>query len=208
MRCHLFSSRFDGPAATLISRARAPFISSYACSSYNSSRPCSKRSSYLEAPTRYFSFRWFMVCLLVESIPTISVSERSLKDIFNFPDNIKLLIFLAINSNGCWWMKNFDNNTMEHVCGWLSFTYSSIKRVHSSTYSLLAFPESSINKFLFSFMASSYVEQTTCCRTMMENFSQFLISVDVCLAILWIVILLVFSFGLHSLDVELNLWNF
>ena len=44
MRHHPFASRFNGPAAPLISRAilyiRAPFISSYAYSSYNSSGPC------------------------------------------------------------------------------------------------------------------------------------------------------------------------
>ena len=43
---------------------------------------------------------------------------------------------------------------------------------------------------------------------MMEKFLQFLISVDVGLVILWIVALLVFSFGLESFDVGLNLWNF
>ena len=45
MRRHTFASRFDGSAALLISHAvlhiRSPFISSYAYSSYNSSRPCS-----------------------------------------------------------------------------------------------------------------------------------------------------------------------
>ena len=39
-----------------------------------------------------------MVCLLVESIPTLSGSERGLKTAFTFPDNIKLLNFLAITS--------------------------------------------------------------------------------------------------------------
>ena len=46
MRHNPFASRFNGPAVPLISRAilyiRGPFISSYAYSSYNSSRPGSK----------------------------------------------------------------------------------------------------------------------------------------------------------------------
>ena len=61
MRRHTFAPRFDGPAAPLISRAtlyiRAPFISSYAYSSYNSSGPCIKRSSYFEAPTGCLSLK-------------------------------------------------------------------------------------------------------------------------------------------------------
>ena len=46
-----------------------------------------------------------MVCLLVGSIPALSVSERSLKAAFIFPDNIKLLKFLAISSGhvGLFW---------------------------------------------------------------------------------------------------------
>ena len=109
MRHHPFSSRFDEPAAPLISRTvlyiRAPFISSYAYFSFNSSGSCSKRSSYFEAHTGCFSLRKSMVCLLVGSIPALSVSERSLKAAFIFPDNIKLLKFLAISSGhvGLFW---------------------------------------------------------------------------------------------------------
>ena len=71
------------------------------------------------------------------------------------------------------------------------------KRVQPSIYSLLTIPEGSINKFLFHFVASSYVEETTCCRSMMERCPQIFISVDGCTVVLWIVILLVFSLGLH-----------
>ena len=65
MRRHTFASRFDGSAAPLISRAilyiRSPFISPYAYSSYESSRTCSKRSSYSGAPTGCFSLRRSMI---------------------------------------------------------------------------------------------------------------------------------------------------
>ena len=47
--------------------------------SYNSFGWCSKRSSYVGAPTGCFSLRRSMVCLLVGSIAALSVSERSLK---------------------------------------------------------------------------------------------------------------------------------
>ena len=63
---------------------------------------------------------------------------------------------------------------------WLSFTHSSIKRLHSSVYSLPAFPEGSINKFLFRFIFPSCVEETTCCRSIMERFPKIFISVDGC----------------------------
>ena len=47
MRRHPSASRFDWPAGPLISRAmlyiKAPFISLYAYSSYNSSGQCSKK---------------------------------------------------------------------------------------------------------------------------------------------------------------------
>ena len=89
MRRHPFPSKFDGPAAPLISRAilyiRAPFISSYAYSSYNSPGPCSKRSSNFGTPTGCFSLRRSMVCVVVGSIPALSVSERSLNAAFTFP---------------------------------------------------------------------------------------------------------------------------
>ena len=102
VRIHPFTSRFDGPGAPLISHAilyfRASFISSYTYSSYNSAGPCSKRSSYFGAPTGCFSLRRLMVSLLVRSIPALSASERSLKAAFTFPDNLKLLTFLAITS--------------------------------------------------------------------------------------------------------------
>ena len=88
---------------------------------------------------------------------------------------------------------SFDRNTLE-----LTVIYPfSIKRVYSSIFSLPAFPEVSINKFLFHFMASSYVEETTCCKSVMERFPQIFVSVDGCTVILWIFILLVFSLGLH-----------
>ena len=80
---------------------------------------------------------------------------------------------------------------------------TSIKWVHSSIYFLSAFPESSINKFLLHFMTSSYIEDTTCCRSMMEKFSHALkktfITMDGCTVILCTVILysLVFSIVLH-----------
>ena len=94
---HPFSSRFDGPAAPLISRAilyiKAPFIFFYAYSSYNSSGPCSKRSSYFEASTGCFSLKRAMVCLVVGSIPALSVYEGSLKAAFAFPYSKKLLNF-------------------------------------------------------------------------------------------------------------------
>ena len=102
MQRHPFASRFDGPAAPLISHAiiyiRAPFIASYAYSSYNSSGLGSKRSLYFGAPTGCFSLKRSMFCLLVGSIQAPSVSERSLEAAFTFPDNIKLLNFLAISS--------------------------------------------------------------------------------------------------------------
>ena len=72
---HPFASRFDGTVATLISRATlyvgAQFIYSYACSSYNSFGPCSKRFSYFGAPTGRFSVRRKRFCLVVESIPSL-----------------------------------------------------------------------------------------------------------------------------------------
>ena len=114
MRRHLLASRFDGPAAPLISRAvlyiRAPFISSYAHSSYNFSGTCSKRSSYFGAPTGCFSLRRSMVYLLVGSITALSVSGRSLKAAFTFLDNIKLSDFLAVSSIdvGLFWEISLD----------------------------------------------------------------------------------------------------
>ena len=81
----------------------------------------------------------------------------------------------------------------------LSFAHSSIKRVHSSVYSLPTFPEGSISKFLFLFIAFSYVEEITCCRCMMERFPQIFILGDGCAVILWIFILLVFSLSLDFL---------
>ena len=39
-----------------------------------------------------------MVCVAVGNIPALSVSERSLYAAFTFPDNIKLVSFLAISS--------------------------------------------------------------------------------------------------------------
>ena len=39
-----------------------------------------------------------MVCLLVGGIQALSVSERSLNAVFTFPDNIKLMNYLAIRS--------------------------------------------------------------------------------------------------------------
>ena len=41
-----------------------------------------------------------MIYLVVGSIPALSVSERSLNATVTFPDNIKLLNFLAISSTG------------------------------------------------------------------------------------------------------------
>ena len=83
MRHQLFASSFEGRTAPSISRAvlyiRSPSIYSSAYSSYNSFGWCSKRSSYVGAPTGCFSLRRSMVCLLVGSIPALSVSERSLK---------------------------------------------------------------------------------------------------------------------------------
>ena len=88
MRHHPFASRFDGSAVALILCAilyiRAPFISLYAYSSYNSSWSCSKMSSHFGAHTGCFSLRRSTVCLLVGGIPALSVSERSLKAAFTF----------------------------------------------------------------------------------------------------------------------------
>ena len=75
------------------------------------------------------------------------------------------------------------------------FTHSSIKRVHLSIYSLSVFPEVSINKFIFHFMASSYVAETTCFMSMKERFPQILFQWLV--VIVWLGILKVFSLGLH-----------
>ena len=61
MRLLPFASKLNGPATPLISRVvlhiRAPFISSYVHSLYNSSGPCIERSSYFGAPTGCFSLR-------------------------------------------------------------------------------------------------------------------------------------------------------
>ena len=59
---------------------------------------CSKRSSYFEVPSRCFSLRRSMVCLVIQSIPAPSVSESSLKAALTFPANIELLNFLVISS--------------------------------------------------------------------------------------------------------------
>ena len=78
---------------------------------------------------------------------------------------------------------------------WLSFFNSSIKRVHSSIFSLLALPEGTINKFVFHFMASLYFEETSCSRSTMEKIHQTF--VFGCTVISWTVILLLFAFGLN-----------
>ena len=93
MRCHAFTSTFDGPATPLISQVifyiKSLLIFSYAYSSYNSSGPCSKTSSHFGAPAGCFFSRRSMDCLLAGSIPAVSASEKSLKAAFTFRDNIR-----------------------------------------------------------------------------------------------------------------------
>ena len=122
---------------------------------------------------------------------------------FNFPfsDSVwslasEFLLHFCNNSDGI-----IIKALIGILWSWLSFTHSSMELVHSSTYFSPAFPEGRINKFFFHFMAYSYVEETTCCSSMMERFPPIFISVDGCTVTLWVVILSVFSLGLHFFDV-------
>lgn len=98
---HLLVYRFDGLTTPLISHAifyvKVLFITSAAYSSFYSLGWFNKSSLYFEAPSVFF-LEISMVCLLVESITSLSVSERSITAAFTFLANIRLLNFLAISS--------------------------------------------------------------------------------------------------------------